>query len=72
MGRAFPRDAPTGRTGSRAGAKTSPLPDFFIGGHAEVAGMKILTRDVKRYRTYFPKVELVAPPKDLLQDTSSS
>lgn len=43
------------------GSRNSVLPDFFIGGHAEASGLRILTRDVARYRTYFPKVELIAP-----------
>ncbi len=45
----------------RGGTRTSTLPDFFIGAHAAVAGYRLLTRDPKRYRGYFPKVSLIAP-----------
>ena len=43
------------------GAKTNVLSDFFIGAHAQVMGVPILTRDVRRYLSYFPDVSLVAP-----------
>jgi hypothetical protein len=45
----------------RGGLKQSPLPDFFIGAHAAVAGYWLMTRDASRYRTYFPKLSLIAP-----------
>ncbi len=43
------------------GTGTGVLPDFFIGAHAAVAGIPILTRDVRRYSNYFPSLELIAP-----------
>lgn len=46
----------------RGGAKTSPMPDFYIGAHAEVESHTLVTRDMARYRTYFPKVKLITPP----------
>lgn len=45
----------------RGGLRTSPLPDFYIGAHAAVAGLTLLTRDARRYAGYFPRVELIAP-----------
>jgi predicted nucleic acid-binding protein len=43
------------------GVRTGVLPDFFIGAHALVAGVPLLTRDAARYRTYFPGIALIAP-----------
>jgi predicted nucleic acid-binding protein len=45
----------------RGGQRTTPLPDFYIGAHAAIEGLAILTRDAARYRTYFPKLEVLAP-----------
>jgi predicted nucleic acid-binding protein len=46
---------------SAGGTRSGVLPDFFIGAHAGVAGLPLLTRDVQRYRTYFPSLNLIAP-----------
>ena len=43
------------------GMKSSPLPDFYIGAHAEAEGLTLATRDESRYRTYFPGVALITP-----------
>jgi predicted nucleic acid-binding protein len=48
----------------QGGPRPTPLPDFFIGAHAAVAGLTLLTRDPRRVRTYFPEVALVAPPTE--------
>lgn len=45
----------------RKGPKTSPLPDFYIGAHAAIGRLALLTRDAARYRSYFPTVEILAP-----------
>lgn len=45
----------------RGRAKRPPLPDFFIGAHAAIAGYRLMTRDAARYLTYFPKLPLIAP-----------
>jgi predicted nucleic acid-binding protein len=43
------------------GSRPHPLPDFYIGAHAAVAGYTLLTRDARRYRTYFPRLRIIAP-----------
>lgn len=48
----------------RKGGKTSPLPDFFIGAHASILEIPLITRDTSRYQTYFPRLELISPKKD--------
>jgi predicted nucleic acid-binding protein len=45
----------------KGGKKKSPLPDFFIGAHAAIMGMPLVTRDASRYKTYFPKLQLISP-----------
>jgi len=54
-GKAFQRYRAAG------GVRTGVLPDFFVGAHAEVTGAQLLTRDIRRYRTYFPELRLIAP-----------
>ena len=54
-GRSFQRYRAAG------GIRTGVLPDFFIGAHALVAGIPLITRDIARYRSYFPGIELIAP-----------
>ena len=45
----------------RGGSRRSPMPDFYIGAHAAIAGLTLLTRDATRYRAYFPTLRIVAP-----------
>jgi predicted nucleic acid-binding protein len=45
----------------KGGERRSPLPDFYIGAHAAVAGHTLLTRDARRYRYYFPKLRIISP-----------
>lgn len=45
----------------RGGQRRSPLPDFYIGAHALIGRMTLLTRDARRYRTYFPTLRIIAP-----------
>ena len=47
----------------RGGSRTSPLPDFYIGAHAAIGQLALLTRDTARYRSYFPTIEILAPTK---------
>jgi hypothetical protein len=54
-GKAFQRYRAAG------GQRTGVLPDFFIGAHVAVTGLNLLTRDPQRYRSYFPRVGLIAP-----------
>ncbi len=45
----------------RGGSRRSPMPDFYVGAHAVVGRMNLLTRDAARYRTYFPGLNIIAP-----------
>ena len=45
----------------RGGSRRAPLPDFFIGAHAAIEGLTLLTRDPTRYRSYFPRLRIIAP-----------
>jgi hypothetical protein len=45
----------------KGGTRRSPPPDFYIGAHAAVEGLTLLTRDPRRYRTYFPRLLIIAP-----------
>lgn len=48
----------------RGGSRTTPMPDFYIGAHAAVCNYKIITRDPRRFRMYFPTVQLITPKVD--------
>ena len=61
MGGRFPRGSAFVIYRHEGGERRSPLPDFYIGAHAAVAGHTLLTRDPRRYRYYFPKLRIVAP-----------
>ncbi|WP_216847080.1 type II toxin-antitoxin system VapC family toxin [Granulicella sp. L60] len=50
----------------RGGSRNTPMPDFYIGAHAAIEHLALLTRDAARFQTYFPKLEILSPPKDLL------
>ena len=50
-----------GRYRKAGGPRKSLLSEFFIGAHAHVAQIPILSRDIRRYRSYFPQVQLIAP-----------
>jgi predicted nucleic acid-binding protein len=52
------------------GDKRSPMPDFYIGAHAAVTGYRLLTRDLQRYRTYFPAIDIITLPAS--RDTAGS
>ena len=58
---AFPAAQAFLRYRREGGLRRSPLPDFYIGAHAQTAGLALLTRDATRYRSYFPKLRLIAP-----------
>jgi predicted nucleic acid-binding protein len=60
-GRAYGRYRLAHRRSGGGEAPSVPLPDFFIGAHAELMRWKLATRDVERYRIYFPAVELIEP-----------
>jgi len=45
----------------RGGLRNSPLPDFYIGAHAAIGQLALLTRDAARYRSYFPNIEIISP-----------
>jgi predicted nucleic acid-binding protein len=58
---AWPAAQAFARYRKAGGTRISLLPDFYIGAHAEVEGLTLITRDAARFRTYFPSVTLIAP-----------
>jgi predicted nucleic acid-binding protein len=58
---AFPAGRAFVRYRREGGQRRSPLPDFYIGAHAQVEGLRLLTRDARRYRTYFEGLDVEAP-----------
>lgn len=62
-GMAHRRYAQARRASGGGSASKTPLPDFFIGAHAEIMGWKLATRDSERIAKYFPKVDLVTPKR---------
>ncbi len=58
---AFPAGRAFLRYRRAGGERSAPLPDFYIGAHAQTQGLTLLTRDANRYRTYFPSVPLITP-----------
>ena len=61
---AFPASRAYARYRRGGGTRRSPLPDFYIGAHATVADLTLITRDARRYRSYFPSLRLLAPNKE--------
>lgn len=61
---AFPASRAYLRYRRAGGARTSPLPDFYIGAHAAVADLTLITRDARRYRSWFPSLRLLAPSEE--------
>ncbi len=49
----------------RGGLRNTPMPDFYIGAHAAIEHLALLTRDAARFRTYFPRLEILSPATDL-------
>ena len=61
----FPASRAYARYRRAGGARRAPLPDFYIGAHAAVDGLTLISRDAGRYRTYFPSVRLLEPPAEI-------